>query len=90
MTLYVLEWSFKQRCFHIDLLADSLAINLAAFREMRPTEYIPLAIYSSRHDASAACERLRPIVPNNVGAAKSKNPLKNPRQSEAAKGRAAK
>ncbi len=41
---YVLQWSFKQRCWHIETVDDMLRSNLRAFAENRELEYIPVAI----------------------------------------------
>ncbi len=55
--LCLVEWSFKQRCFHIGSVADALDINVRAFRAMRRMDFIPLGIYSSHAKAHAACEQ---------------------------------
>ncbi len=55
-TLCVVEWSHNQRCFHIETVTDALQMNLRAFHEQRPLDYIPLGIYDSKEEAEAACD----------------------------------
>lgn len=59
--IYVVEWSFKQKCFHIETLNEMIFSNYSAFRENRNTEYIPILIVKSHNDARKAIEELHQI-----------------------------
>lgn len=52
-------WSFSQCAPHIEDEADGLRINLRAFVENRPGDYVPIAIFSSRDEAHAFFEAHR-------------------------------
>ncbi len=54
--LYVVEWSFTQRCFHIDDLNSSLAMNEKAFRSGCRVDFVPLGVYPTSEEAATACE----------------------------------
>ena len=57
-TAYVLEYSFSQRCFHVETLAEALETNARAFAENRRVDYIPLGIYPTREAAGKECATL--------------------------------
>ena len=58
---YVVEYSFSQRCFHVESFAEALGTNASAFARNRRVDYIPLGIYPTREAANAACSALQPI-----------------------------
>lgn len=45
---FVLEWSAKQRAFHIQLLDEALETNRGSFDARRSTDWIPLYIGTYR------------------------------------------
>lgn len=66
--LYVLEWSQKQKCFHIETLDEMQKRNFAAFRENRNTEYIPIMLCESRKDAHKFADKFMLIDCESVKA----------------------
>ena len=54
-------WSPSQQAFHIETEADGLKINLRAFVENRPVDFIPIAIFGSRKSANKFTEQIKPI-----------------------------
>ncbi|MFZ4765333.1 MAG: hypothetical protein ACOYMN_10305 [Roseimicrobium sp.] len=64
---HVVEWSFEQKCFHVQSLADSLRCNLDSFLENRPTSYMQIALCRSHSEASAVCGTLQGIRDQREG-----------------------
>ncbi|MBL9116696.1 MAG: hypothetical protein JNJ83_16935 [Verrucomicrobiaceae bacterium] len=58
---HVVEWSFEQKCFHIQGFEESLRCNLRSFMENRPTSYMIVALCRSLAEASAICDKLKTI-----------------------------
>ena len=54
-----LEWSFSQKCFHIEPVGDAMKSNVGAFLRGGSSDYVILGIFSSYEDASDAAEMLR-------------------------------
>lgn len=52
-SLFVLSWSPKQKCFHIEQVKDMLKTNLMAFKKKYPVDFIPLAFTTSFENANA-------------------------------------
>ena len=50
----VLEWSFKQKCFHIHGVFDMLVKNARCFVNGGHTDYVPIGVFKSSEEASAA------------------------------------
>lgn len=48
---YVVEYSVRQRCFHVEQVAEMLATNRQVFADMRAVDYIPLAFAQMRDEA---------------------------------------
>lgn len=59
--LYVVEYSRGQRCFHVDTLSESLAVNVRAFAEGKPVDYVPLCICLTHDAANEACAHYRAL-----------------------------
>lgn len=54
-------WSASQQAFHIENEADGLKINLRAFTENRPVDFVPIAIFASRKSANKFTEQVKSI-----------------------------
>lgn len=59
---WVLEWSFRQKCFHVTSVDEMLSINLAAFKNNRGLQFIPIGVFDSSKAAHDAAEKLHPIL----------------------------
>jgi hypothetical protein len=55
-------WSFRQACPHIEREAEGLRVNLEAFALNRPVDYVPIAIFNSREEASAFVAKLSDVM----------------------------
>ena len=64
---HVVEWSFEQKCFHVQGFAESLRCNLRSFLENRPTSYMIVALCRSHAEASAICDKLQAIRDRREG-----------------------
>jgi len=49
--IYVLEWSYSQRCFHIDTLKRSLKINTTSFYENFDNVWLIVGIFNTQEEA---------------------------------------
>ena len=61
---FVLSWSFSQRAFDVQPLDDVLARNLETFRVYCGADYIPMGVYPTRNEASAARRELERWLPD--------------------------
>ena len=52
-------WSPRQNCFHIETEADSLRVNLEAFKRGTRVDYVPIAAFASQDEAIAAADGLQ-------------------------------
>ena len=64
---FVVEWSFSQRCFHVERIGEALQHNLDAFRRHCGADYVPLGVYPTREAANAAYEELKKWLPRPEG-----------------------
>lgn len=64
---HVVEWSFEQKCFHVQGFAESLRCNLRSFLENRPTSYMIVALCRSHAEACAICDKLQAIRDKREG-----------------------
>lgn len=55
--LWVCEYSVRQKCFHIDTLEKSLAINRAMLHRGQVPSYIPLGVFGSDKEAGEFCRK---------------------------------
>ena len=67
MTIWVSEYSFQQKCFHIHTLAEALIQNARAIETGSPADYIPFAISTDRDTASAQCQKMRERLERKEG-----------------------
>jgi len=56
--IWVLEWSFKQKMFHIDTMMEMVLRNHEAFEENREDEYLPIAFFRKHEEASKYADEL--------------------------------
>ncbi len=61
---FVLCWSFSQRAFDVDSLEEVLSRNFDVFRRHCGADYIPLGVFQSREEASAAREKFEKWLPD--------------------------
>ena len=61
---WVLEWSFNQRCFHIEPLLDAIKCNLRCYISDGATDYVLMGIFNSDDEASKAAQMLREKRPD--------------------------
>lgn len=54
--LWVLEWSERQRCYHVDKLCNSIVKNIDSFRCRRSNDYVPIWV-GSNEEVEKASER---------------------------------
>jgi hypothetical protein len=59
---YWLCWSFRQARPHIEREAEGLRVNLEAFTQNRAVDYVPIAIFNSREEASAFVAKLSEVM----------------------------
>lgn len=64
---HVVEWSFEQKCFHVQGFTESLRCNLRSFLENRPTSYMIVALCRSSAEACAVCDKLQAIRDKSEG-----------------------
>lgn len=57
--LWTVEWSFKQKAFHVESVETMLKNNREAFLRNQPTDFIPLNIFNTREEADALCDQLQ-------------------------------
>jgi hypothetical protein len=72
-SLFVVEWSFSQRCFHVQEIEEALEQNLDVFRRHSGADYIPIGIYPTRDAARAACGEFRKWLPRPEDELQQKN-----------------
>ena len=58
---YVLLWSKKSNCFHIELLHDTVAKGLRFFRAQQTNDYLVIGI-GTHDECSAKADELRPTL----------------------------
>lgn len=61
--LWSLEWSFNQRCFHVERLSDCIKSNLSCLISDGHTDYVLIGIFKSDLEASAAAGIIRKKKP---------------------------
>jgi hypothetical protein len=59
-----LEWSFSQKCFHIEPVMYSMRSNMDSFLRGGASDYVLLGIFGSDEEASAAAQTLREQRPD--------------------------
>ena len=59
-----LEWSFSQRCFHIEPVEYAIRTNISLFKNGGSCDYVLLGIFKDDKDASAAAQILRESRPD--------------------------
>lgn len=64
---HVVEWSFEQKCFHVQSFADSLRCNLRSFLENHATSYMIVSLCRSHAEACAICDKLQAIRDKREG-----------------------
>lgn len=57
-TLWVVEWSDAQQCYHIDLMHKCVANNMGAFINNRPIQYSIIAVCETEKEADEWFEKL--------------------------------
>ena len=58
-SIYVLEWSPRQKAFHIQTLGDSLRSTQCAFSTNTKLDWMILCLFESHEDARAGAEKFR-------------------------------
>jgi len=56
---WVIEWSHKQQCFHVDTLSNSMRNNRQNYYNEKGNDYIPLLVCESIEEASRKIEALK-------------------------------
>ena len=59
---YVVEWSPKQQCFHLQKLEDMIEDNLKVFRGRFKTDYLCIGLFETYESASDFIRRLTEIA----------------------------
>lgn len=59
---HTLEYSFSQKCFHIDTLKDSVITNLSLLKNGGRTDYVIVGIFKSYEEAHKAADYARKWV----------------------------
>lgn len=59
---YALEYSFSQKCFHIESLKDAICQNLSLLKHGGGTDYVMVGIFKSYEDAEKAASYSRKWV----------------------------
>jgi hypothetical protein len=54
-----LEWSFSQKCFHIEPVKDAISSNIHSFIRGGSCDYVLLGVFKNDEDACAAAQYLR-------------------------------
>jgi hypothetical protein len=57
--LISLEWSFSQKCFHIDDMATIIRENRSMILKGGSTDYVLIGLFANEEDASAIADKLR-------------------------------
>jgi hypothetical protein len=58
--LFVLEWSGRQKCFHIQKLSESIKSNfIYGFLTNTSNDYAPIGVFDDVKDAHQAADKLR-------------------------------
>ena len=58
--VHVVEWSFRQKLFHITTLTESIKNNRRSMRTGVETDYICVGMAGSHDDAVTLCHNLKP------------------------------
>lgn len=56
---YTLEYSTKQKCFHISTLTDVCTMNLSAISSGCPTDYLLIGVFDTYEEAEKRAAELR-------------------------------
>lgn len=64
MELFTLEYSVKQKCFHITDLENVCEMNLSAILNRTPTDYLIIGVFDSFERASDIAKELRNKYPD--------------------------
>jgi hypothetical protein len=67
INLFVLEWSGKQRCFHVQTLDESVKQNLRCALREKSSDYIIIGLFATRDEVIKATELLRKEKPEVFG-----------------------
>jgi hypothetical protein len=59
-----LEWSFSQKCFHVEPVIEAIRGNIGSFINGGCCDYVLLGVFETYGDASVAAEILRAKRPD--------------------------
>jgi hypothetical protein len=67
LSMWVLEWSQKQKYFHIHTVDEMLRANLSGSMAGGKSDYIPIGLFGCYDEAQSASNELRENYPNIFG-----------------------
>lgn len=62
LKLIVVEYSLKQKAFHVHKVSEMVKINFANIKAKRTIDYLPLGIFETQEQADDFISKMRPII----------------------------
>ena len=62
--VFVSEFSYRQKCYHVHTLAEALIKNAKVVAHEYPIDYIPFAISDDALTANEICNRMKELKKN--------------------------